>query len=171
MTRLLPQPVTTILIILLWLLLTPSPGLGSLLLALALGLAIPRFTRAFWPDPPRLRRPGAALALLLRVLADIVAANVTVARQVLGPPARLRPAFFHVPLSLHHPFVATLLGGIISLTPGTVTIDIETDEQGTPQRLLVHGLDVPDEQAAIAQIKASYEAPLIRIFGLENSGC
>ena len=165
MSRLLPQPVTSLLIALLWLLLTPAPGGGSVIIALALALAIPLWTRRFWPDPPRLRRPGTALALFLRVLADIVAANLTVARQVLGPPARLRPAFFQVPLALTDPFVATLLGGIISLTPGTVTIDIETDAQGTPQRLLVHGLDVPDEAAVIADIKARYEAPLKEIFG------
>ncbi len=165
MTRYLPQPVITCLIILLWLLLTPSPGPGSLLLALALGLVIPHATRRFWPDPPRLRRPALALRLLLRVLVDIVVANITVARQVLGPPARLRPALFHVPLALEQPFVAALLGSIISLTPGTVTIDIETDAHGTPLRLLVHGLDVPDEARAIAQIKARYEAPLQEIFG------
>lgn len=165
MTRLLPQPVTSTLIVLLWLLLTPSPGPGSLLFALALGLGIPLLTRRFWPNPPRLRRPGAALALLVRVLGDIVSANITVARQVLGPPERLRPAFFRVPLALTDPFIATLLGGIISLTPGTVTIDIETDDTGTPQRLLVHGLDVPDEAATIAQIKSRYEAALKEVFG------
>jgi len=106
-----------------------------------------------------------AVRLIVRVLADIISANITVARQVLGPPDRLRPAFFHVPLSLDDPFVATLFGGIISLTPGTVTIDIETDADGKPQRLFVHGLDVPDSAATIAEVKARYEAPLKEIFG------
>jgi len=165
MKRLLPQPVITVLIILLWLLLTPSPGLGNILLAVIIGLIIPQFTHRFWPNPPRLRRPGLALKLLGRVLVDIVAANITVARQVLGPPERLRPAFMQVPLAVEDPFVATLFGGIISLTPGTVTIDIEMDENGRPSRLLVHGLDVPDPEATIAEVKARYEAPLKEIFG------
>ncbi|WP_439533207.1 Na+/H+ antiporter subunit E [Polymorphobacter sp.] len=165
MKRVLPFPVMTLLIILLWLALSPDPGRGTVLLALAIGLLLPLATRRFWPHPPRLRRPGAALRLIGRVLVDIVTANVTVARQVLGPPARLRPAFFEVPLSLDDPFVATLFGGIISLTPGTVTIDIEMATPERPGRLFVHGLDVPDVAATIASVKSRYEAPLKEIFG------
>jgi multicomponent K+:H+ antiporter subunit E len=84
---------------------------------------------------------------------------------VLGPPHKLRPAFFEVPLALDDPFVATLFGGIISLTPGTVTIDIEMARPGQPGRLFVHGLDVPDVARTIATVKARYEAPLKEIFG------
>jgi multicomponent K+:H+ antiporter subunit E len=169
MKRLLPLPNMSLFVAALWLVLSPdpvlSPGLGTLLLALLLGLAIPLFTKRFWPNPPRLRRPGAALRLIGRVLVDIVTANITVAAQVLGPPSRLRPAFFEVPLSLDDPFVATLLGGIISLTPGTLTIDIEMASPGQPGRLFIHGLDVPDPARTIAAIKARYETPLKEIFG------
>jgi multicomponent K+:H+ antiporter subunit E len=164
MSRLLPQPVTSTLVFALWLLLAPEPGTGTLIMAALLALALPLLTRAFWPAPPRLARPLVAAQLVLRVLGDIVRANITVARQVLGPPERLRPAVFHVPLDIEEPFVATLLGGIISLTPGTVTIEVET-EDGRARRLEVHGLDVPDAQAAIATIKARYEAPLKEAFG------
>lgn len=164
MSRIFPQPVTSLLIALLWLALAPAPGVGAMLMALLLALGLPLLTRSFWPSPPRLRRPLAALRLIARVLADIVAANLTVARQVLGPLHRLRPAEFTVDLAIQAPFIATLLGGIISLTPGTVTIEIET-EGGQARRLRVHGLDVPDAAAAAAQIKARYEAPLMEMFG------
>lgn len=164
MSRLLPQPVTSLLIFGLWLALSGSLSFGSVLMALVLALLLPLATRRFWPEPPRVRSYGAAVRLVGRVLVDIVSANLTVARQVLGPINNLRPAFFDIPLALDDPFVATLLGGIISLTPGTVTIDIDV-EDGRPVRLHVHGLDVPDEAAAVAQIKARYEAPLKEIFG------
>lgn len=161
--KVLPQPVTSLLIFGLWLALS-GLGVGSLLMAALLAVLLPLLTRHFWPEPPRVRNFGAALRLVGRVLIDIVTANLTVARQVLGPVAKLRPAFFEVPVDVKDPFVATLLGGIISLTPGTVTIDIEMEEE-RPVRLRVHGLDVPDEAAAIAAIKARYEAPLKEIFG------
>lgn len=164
MSRLLPQPVTSLLIFGLWLALSGSLSFGSVLMALVLALLLPLATRRFWPEPPRVRSYGAAVRLVGRVLVDIASANLTVARQVLGPINNLRPAFFDIPLALDDPFVATLLGGIISLTPGTVTIDIDV-EDGRPVRLHVHGLDVPDEAAAVAQIKARYEAPLKEIFG------
>lgn len=164
MSRVFPQPVMSVIIFGLWLALANSAAPGTLLLAAGLGLGLPLMTRAFWPAPPRVRKPLTAVFLVGRVLLDIVSANFTVARQVLGPVGALRPAFFMVPVSLDDPFVATLLGGIISLTPGTVTIEIEMEE-GRPVRLRVHGLDVPDEAALIAEIKARYEAPLKEIFG------
>ena len=163
MRRAFPQPVTSLVIAGLWLTLHAQPGPGSWLLAVLLGIGLPLVTRRFWPTAPRLVRPLLALRLVGIVLADIVKANFTVAAQVLGPPGRLRPARFAVPLAIADPFVATLLGGIISLTPGTVTIDIEVIE-GKAQRLFVHGLDVPDAEAAVAAIKTRYEAPLKEMF-------
>jgi multicomponent K+:H+ antiporter subunit E len=108
-----------------------------------------------------LRKPGKAVRLFLQVCRDIVAANIVVARQVLGPLDRIRPAFVDVPLDLDDPFVATMLGGIVTLTPGTVSIDIDME-----RRILhVHALDVPDADALIAEIKTRYEKPLKEIFG------
>lgn len=168
MSRVVPQPITSVLIFLLWLVLNTDagswPGAGTVLLAAGLAAGLPLLTRGFWPEPPRLRRPLVATRLAARVLLDILTANLVVARQVLGPIKVLRPAFFEVPLALDDPFVATLLGGIISLTPGTVTINIELVD-GRAKRLFVHGLDVPDEAAEIAMIKARYEAPLQDMFG------
>ncbi len=166
--RWLPQPFMSLLIAALWLALTAPaggwPAPGSLAMALVLGLGLPLVTRRYWPNPPRLHRPLVLLGLGALVAADIVRANLVVARQVLGPPGRLRPAFFTVPLAIADPFVATLLGGIISLTPGTVTIDIE-HSGGRAISLLVHGLDVPDAAAEVAMIKARYEARLQKAFG------
>ena len=159
--RLLPQPVLSLLILGLWLILAEAPGVGQILIGLALAFGLPLATRGFWPDPPRVRSLGAGLRLLGVVLADIVTANLEVARRVVGPIRRLRPGFVEVPLDLADSFVATVLGSIVSLTPGTVSVEIER-ERGV---LLVHALHVEDAQAAAARIKARYEAPLKEVFG------
>lgn len=161
MSRLLPRPGLSVLILGLWLVLAPAPTLGQALIGLLLAVGLPLATRGFWPGAVRVRRPLAALRLLGRVLADIVTANLLVARQVLGPPEVLRPAFFEVPLDLADPFLATLLGSIVSLTPGTVSVDI--DRQAGVLR--VHALHAEDAAAAATQIKARYEAPLREVFG------
>lgn len=158
MRHVLPQPVLSLLILGLWLVLAPSPGLGHLLIALGLALGLPWVTRSFWPNPPRLANAWAALRLLGVVLADIIVANIEVARQVVGPPERLRPEFLQVPLDITDPFVASLLGSIVSLTPGTVSIEID---RGV---LLVHALHVTDGAGAVARIKSRYEAPLRKVF-------
>lgn len=161
LARLLPHPALTVAIAGLWLVIASSYTLNSLLVGLFLGLVLPYALRAFLEDVPRIRRPLLALRLFLRVCGDIVVANWQVARQVLGPIDRLEPAFMTVPIEIQDPFIATLLGSIISLTPGTVSIEIDT-QAGT---LFVHALSVADEEAAITTIKTRYEAPLREIFG------
>jgi len=158
--RILPQPFVSLAVLGLWLVIASSFTLGSLLLGAILAVLIPIFTQHFWPDRPLVRRPAAAVRLFLLVCWDIVVANWEVARLVLGPVGRIHPRFFDVPIDMEDPFVATLLASIISLTPGTVSVDVDMD-----RRLIhVHGLDVDDEAAVIATIKARYEAPLKEIF-------
>jgi multicomponent K+:H+ antiporter subunit E len=161
MRRVLPQPLVSLMILALWLAIAPAPSLGQFLLGGAIALAIPWFTHPFWPEAPRLARPGVAVRLFLQVLWDIVVANVEVARLVLGPADRLHPAFIELPLEIEDPFVATLLASIITLTPGTLSVDIDRDRRV----LLVHALDVTDVPAAIDTIKRRYESPLREIFG------
>lgn len=158
--RLCPNPLLSVAILALWVALAHEPGIGDVLLGATLGLAVPLLTRRFWQDSPRIINSYKALLLFLRVLADIVVANVHVARLVLGPTGRLTPAFIEVPLTIRHPFVATVLGSIVSLTPGTVSVDIDQDRNV----LLVHALDVSDEAQLVHNIKSRYEAPLLEIF-------
>lgn len=92
---------------------------------------------------------------------DIIVANVVVAGLILGPRSRLHPAFVEVPLDVRDRYVVTILASIVSLTPGTVSADIDL-QRGI---LLVHGLNVGDPQELIDDIKLRYEVPLKEIFG------
>jgi multicomponent K+:H+ antiporter subunit E len=82
--RLLPHPLLTLVLTLTWLLLVNSFTIGQALLGLLLGLVIPVFTRHFWPDPVRIARPWWLVFFLLKVLWDILVANVAVAALILG---------------------------------------------------------------------------------------
>lgn len=159
-SRQVPQPIMTLTILGLWMVLASSPSLGNLLLGTILGLAIPRLTQSFWPGRPRVVRPLRGVLLFVRVVGDILIANWQVARLVIGPLERLRPAFVEIPIEIDDPFIATLLGSIVSLTPGTVSIEIDRERR----ILTVHALDVEDKSETIAKIKSRYEAPLKEIF-------
>lgn len=160
MKRIFPRPALSVAIFLLWGALTNAASLGAILLGALLALALPLVTRPFWPEAPRLARPGVVLRLAARVAVDIVLANVAVARRVVGPLGRLRPAFVEVPLDLRDPFVATILASIVSLTPGTVSIDVDRERWV----LCLHALDAPDPDALIREIKQRYEGLLKEIF-------
>lgn len=156
----LPHPLLSLCLLLVWLLLVNDLGLGHWLLGALLGWLIPLLTQLFWIAPPRIHRPLKLLPFFLRVLGDIVVANLQVARLVLGPIGRLRPAFVEIPLLLEDELALTMLASVISLTPGTVSADLSDDRK----TLLVHSLDVADEAALVHQIKARYEVPLLEVF-------
>ena len=158
--RWLPHPLLSLTLLLVWLLLVNDMSLGHWLLGALLGWLIPLLTQVFWINPPRIRKPLKLCLFFLRVLGDIVIANLQVAKLILGPSARLRPAFVEIPMLLEDELALTMLASIISLTPGTVSADLSDDRK----TLLVHGLDVDDEAALVAQIKLRYEAPLLEVF-------
>lgn len=161
MSRLLPHPLLSAAIALTWLALAHDASAGHVLLAAALGVVIPRFTARFSPQPALVLRGRTAVRLLFTVGWDIVVANLAVAKLVLGPKARLRPAFLEVPLDTEHPFAIGLLASIITMTPGTVSCAVDRERQV----IHVHALDAPDPPAVVADIKARYERPLKEVFG------
>lgn len=160
MHRLLPHPLLTPVLALIWLLLVNDFSLGQLLLGLILGWLIPLFTVSFWPERVHIRRPLTLLRFIAVVLFDIVVANLTVARLILGRPHKLAPAFIEVPLDVRNDLAISLLANTISLTPGTVSAQLSPDHR----YLLVHALSTHDSTALIHTIKQRYEAPLREVF-------
>lgn len=161
MSRWLPQPLFTLFLWLIWLLLVNSVAPGQLLLGALLAVILPLLTNRFWPEHPPLSSPWKIVRFVTVLLWDILVANLAVARRILGPTQQLRPAFIHLPLDLENDFAISILASTISLTPGTVSSDLSPDRK----TLLIHALDVEDEAQLIAQIKQRYEQPLKEIFG------
>jgi len=157
----LPYPILSLMLFVVWLLLVAEISVAHVLLALFLAWGIPLVCRPFLAGLPPIRQPVAAIRLVGLVTYDIVVANVTVARLILGPTARLQPVFVQVPLTLTQPMSISLLASIITMTPGTVSSDLSKDNKV----LLVHALDCDDPEALVADIKQRYEKPLLEIFG------
>ena len=156
----LPNPLLSLLLLLLWLLLSNSATPGHLVLGALLGIMIPLFSQRFWPERFVLARPALALRFAGRVLWDIVVANFAVARVVLGPRVAIRPVFVRVPLDVQQEFAVTILASVISLTPGTVSADLDPERR----YLLVHALSEDNPEALVLQIKNRYEALIKEIF-------
>lgn len=84
----------------------------------------------------------------------LVQANLDVARRVLAPDLPLRPAVVEVRTQLQSPLGKLLLANSITLTPGTLSLDIQAD------RILIHWIDCPpdtDLTAATQAIAAEFE--------------
>ena len=102
MTRIVPHPILTGALIVMWLLLNRF-SLGHLLLGTAIALVAGRAMAALEPVRPRLRRPDLVLTLFARVMLDILRSNVAVARLVLADRPGRRPGFVEIDLTFRDP--------------------------------------------------------------------
>jgi len=161
MKRLLPSPLLSAALFVLWLLLNQSASPGTLLLAVLLAVAIPSLTASLRPTPVRIRRPGVILRLMAAVAADVLRAGSVTAWALLTRRASSLPsAFVRVPLDLRDPNGLAVLSIITCLTSGTAWAELSLDRSV----LLLHVLQVDDEAALIAEVKQRYERPLMEIF-------
>lgn len=155
-----PRPYLSLSLFLVWQLLQGEFSGASVVMGLILGWALPLLTASLWPDNPPLRKPWRLLPYLLRVGWDIITASFSVAGLVLNVRRSPQPAFVSYPLTLKHPMAISILASTISLTPGTVSADVSDDES----TLLIHALDVDDDQTLINAIRERYEKPLQEMF-------
>ncbi len=161
MKHLLPAPLLSVALFLLWLLLNQSLGAGHMLLGAILGLAIPVLLRGLRPLPVRIRHPLTILRLAFSVVYDTSVSNLTVVRFLLFPSYRTHGAdFVHIPLELRDPNALAVLAMIVCITPGTSWAELSRDRSV----LLLHALEVDDAQEIIDHIKTRYERPLMEIF-------
>ncbi|MGR3466112.1 Na+/H+ antiporter subunit E [Limimaricola sp.] len=159
--KLLPHPMLSALLVVVWSLLINDLTLGTAVFGAILGLLIPISTAAYWPDRPKITRPWRLLSYMGIVIWDIIVANVQVAMIVLFKRnADMAPNWVVIPLELRTPEAITMLAGTITLTPGTVSADLSADGAA----LLVHALDAPDPDAVRDEIKSRYERRLKEIF-------
>lgn len=155
-----PHPILSAILFGMWLLLKGSLAPGTLVIGAVLAVAVPFFTRRFWPERPEVRRFGTLLRFLPVFLWDVLVANLQVAWLIVNVWRTLRPRWIVIPLDIRDPHAITTLANVISLTPGTVSAEVGPDRR----TLLVHSLDVPDEEEAVAFIKRRYETPIGEIF-------
>ena len=161
MSRILPHPLLTLLLVAVWQMLVNYISLGTLVFGLILGIIIPLVTAPYWPDRARLKTPAMIVEFVLVVLWDIVVANIVVARTILFTRNEdMRSTWITVPLDLKTPEAITVLAGTITMTPGTVSSDISADGRS----LLIHCLDAPHPDTVRDTIKQRYERRLKEIF-------
>lgn len=153
-----------------WLLLTWSLSTEELMAGAVVSLAAALFAsrfliheNAFW-----LLNPAKLFGLIYYVLivfpVELVKANVDVAKRVFGGCKNINPGIVKIPVELESEYGQAMLANSITLTPGTITMDIAEEEGQT--YYYVHWIDVtaPSGKEAGDAIKATLEKGVGRIF-------
>lgn len=159
MRRWIPHPLLAAALLAMWLLLNQSVSVGHFVLGTIVALFASRALAALRPEPVQLVSVAPALGLIGLVLVDIVRSNIAVATIVLTGKERVS-GFIQLPLELSNIHALTVMACIITATPGTLWVEYNR----ATGILLVHVLDLVDEEAWIRLIKGRYETRLLKIF-------
>ena len=111
------------------------------------------------------RRLGLMIVYCLPVfLWELLKANCDVAFRALSPKLRINPGIVKVPVDLKSEYSQSMLANSITLTPGTITMDV-TEEDGQTY-YYIHWIDVtaPSGKEAGDAIKGTLEKGVGRVF-------
>ncbi|MFN3720879.1 MAG: Na+/H+ antiporter subunit E [Rhizobium rhizophilum] len=100
------------------------------------------------------------LSLVLLFLVELAKSAWRVATLVLRPKMDLKPGIFAYPLTVKSDWEISLLANLITLTPGTLSVDVSEDRQ----TLYVHALDCSDIEAARRDIAEGFEKKIMEAF-------
>jgi multicomponent Na+:H+ antiporter subunit E len=102
------------------------------------------------------------LRFALYVVWELILANVNVAKAVLlTPKDQLKPGIVAIPLDLQTDAEITMLANLITLTPGTLSLDVSDDRK----ILYVHALDIGGDPEAFRQsTKQGFERAVQEVF-------
>lgn len=149
-----------ILLAIAWALITGSFTVLNLLFGFVLASGALWLIREQYGTVSYLSRAWRWVKLMLCFLYELVLSSVRVARLVLSPRMDIRPGIIAFPLTVERDVEITTLANLITLTPGTLSLDV-SDNRKT---LYIHAIDVPDADAIRRDIETGFERMVMEAY-------
>ncbi len=92
-------------------------------------------------------------------LFEFFKATIQVAFEVMTRKFQMKPGIIKMPLDAKTDLEITILSNLISLTPGTLVVDVSEDKKV----MYIHGMYMEDKEKFIQSIKEGFEKPLLSI--------
>ncbi|OWV76195.1 cation:proton antiporter [Rhizobium sp. R634] len=143
-----------------WVAVTGSASLLNLVFGFLLGTLALIIIREPFGSTGYLRRARRVLSLAALFLKELSLSAWKVTVTVLSPDMKLKPGIFAFPLTVTTDFEITLLANLITLTPGTLSVDVSPDRR----TLYVHALDCSDPEATKRDIANGFERKIMEAF-------
>jgi len=148
-----------ILLAFIWCALRGEFSLGNLAFGFVVGYVVLWVTSPVVGSAGYLSRVPRVVSFALFFLKELLLANLRLAYDVVRPIHRMRPGVVAVPLEAHTDTEIAMLANLITLTPGTLTLDVSTDRRV----LYIHGVQVADAESFRREIKKGLERRLLEV--------
>jgi len=136
-----------------WAFITGAFTLFNLVLGFVLAYIALWLPRQLWGEVKYFRRAWLVLRLIGVFLYELVKSGVSVARMVFSPRMWFRSGILAIPLDTQRDLDITLFANLISLTPGTLSLDVSDDRR----TLYVHAMHTEHPEADKQAMKQAFE--------------
>lgn len=144
---------------LIWAMMTTGFTLGQLVVGFIFSYFLLWFLRPLVGGSVYFQKVRQVLTFGAFFIKELIVANLRVAYHVITPKSFFKPGVIAVPLEEMSDLEAALLANIITLTPGSFSVDISSDRKV----LYVHVMDVDDADRVRQEIKDQYEKPVLEV--------
>ena len=149
-----------ILLALAWAAVSGSFAAINLVFGFVLGMLVMFLLREQMGTLSYLARIKRVTSLMLLFLTELVMSAWKVAKIVIQPKIDIKPGFFAYELKTDRDAEITMLANLITLTPGTLSVDVSEDKK----TLYVHAVHIDDIEAMREDIETGFEAKIMEAF-------
>jgi multicomponent Na+:H+ antiporter subunit E len=142
-----------------WQTVTGAFSLGGLAVGFCVGYAVLGIAQPMFGDSRYFGKLWRIIGFFFYFLKEMVVSSLRVAYDVVTPPIYSRPGVIKVPIEARTDLEITLLANLITLTPGTLTLDVAPDRKS----LYVHAMFAGDPEKVRAEIKYGMERRLLEL--------
>lgn len=150
---------SNLLLSMIWIAITGTFSVENFLFGFLLSFFLLWLTASNRTENKYFNRVPKLISFIFFFLYELIKANIEVAYDVITPRHFMKPGIVKIPLDASTDLEITLLANLISLTPGTLSLDVSDDKKV----LYVHGMYVNDKDEFIANIKNGFEKRLLDI--------
>jgi len=153
------QIVVNILMAVIWIFLQSNYTATSFIVGYMIGILILFMLRRFLVSDFYVHQVWAIIKLIMLFIIELIKANIDVIKVVLRPKLNHQPGIVAVTTRLESDAEITLLAALISLTPGTISMDFSEDSK----TIYIHAIDVPDKEEMIKDIHDTFERAIMEV--------
>ena len=147
----------TLLLFSIWMILSANVEIANIFVGLGVSLSVALlYIKMFASEKIEMINPYYLFVYILILIKNLVISNLQIAKRTLSPDMKLNPAVVKVKTELKSDWKKLLLANSITLTPGTLTLDIIDD------MLYIHVIECKDKENA-SHITEEFEKIISKI--------
>ncbi|WP_110926465.1 Na+/H+ antiporter subunit E [Bacillus massiliglaciei] len=150
------QVLVHLIIAFLWMFLQDEWSVLSFISGYFVGIIVLFMIRRFFPTELYFRKLFSVIKLILVFISELITSSILVTREVIQPKVNITPGIFALETDLEGELEITMLALLLSLTPGSVVLEITPDNKV----FYIHALNIPESSDAVFKAQARFEAAI-----------